>query len=68
MEQAWADDGTVDVYALDVFHNWKICCVGFGLLRAAGFEWIMEQDVGEQQEACAIHQLTKALPHATKFA
>jgi len=30
--------------------------------------WIMEQDVGEQQEACAIHQLMKAPPHATKFA
>lgn len=30
--------------------------------------WIMEQDAGEQQEACAIHQLMKAPPHATKFA
>jgi hypothetical protein len=30
--------------------------------------WIMEQDVGEQQEACAIHQLMKAPPHAKKFA
>ena len=28
----------------------------------------MEQDVGEQQEACAIHQLMKAPPHAKKFA
>ena len=27
----------------------------------------MEQDVGEQQEACAIHQLMKAPPHATSL-
>ena len=30
--------------------------------------WIMEQDVSEQQEVCAIHQLMKAPPHATTFA
>ena len=30
--------------------------------------WIMNQDVVEQQEACAIHQLMKAPPHASKFA
>ncbi len=28
---------------------------------------IMEQDVGEQQEACAIHQLMKSPPHEMKF-
>ncbi len=31
-------------------------------------QWIMEQDANEQQEVCAIHQLMKAPPHATKFA
>ena len=30
--------------------------------------WIMDQVVGKQQEACAIHQLMKAPPHETKFA
>jgi hypothetical protein len=29
--------------------------------------WIMEQNVSKQQEACAIHQLVKAPPHATKY-
>ena len=30
--------------------------------------WVVEQDEDEQQEACAIHQLMKAPPHATKYA
>ena len=30
--------------------------------------WIMEQDLVEQQEACAVHQLMKAPPHASKLA
>ena len=30
--------------------------------------WVMEQDEDEQQEVCAVHQLMKAPPHATKYA
>ncbi len=42
VEPARADDGTVDADAVDVFHDRKVCCVGFGLLRAAGFDLIEE--------------------------
>ena len=30
--------------------------------------WVTEQDEVEQQEACAVHQLMKAPPHAKKYA
>ncbi len=38
MEQALADDGTVDADAVDIFHDGKGCCVEFGLQRPAGFD------------------------------
>ncbi len=42
VERARADDGTVDADAINVFHDGKVCCVGFRLLRAAGVDRIEE--------------------------
>ena len=40
--RARTDDGTVDADAINVFHDGKVCCVGFRLLCAACVDRIEE--------------------------
>ncbi len=48
------------VPTLQQFHH-KLAC------QLNKNKYIIEEDVNEQQEVCAIHQLMRAPPHAMKF-